>query len=226
VSDSINEPTDTTPDLPGDTPATPEGTQSGPIDVNELLQSTRQLFEQEEIDRAMEVAGYEPPRGDRGPVEGADESTPVPDVDTPDVSEQVSHDEAENREELSDSASVDTGFVDTASDNTASEDSEEGIDSDVEKTSRKHRGLNVLAVVSLVLAIALSPLAILFGYIALGQSRRAGQRGEQLALWAIGVGWLVLAGWAIVLGSLVWIGVERGITLESLSEFLEFFSVP
>jgi len=213
----VNDSPEPTPGPPEGAPPSPEETDSGPIDVNELLASTRQLFEPEEIDRAMEAAGYEPPRvvegTDQKTNQVTDENTPAPD-DTPAESEAVSQGDAENREELPDSDTI------------ASDDSEEDIDSDVEKTSRKHRGLNILAVVSLVLAIALSPLAIIFGYIALGQSRRAGQRGEQLALWAIGLGWLVLAGWAIVLGSLVWIGVERGITLESLSEFIEFFSVP
>jgi hypothetical protein len=223
----VNDSPEPTPGPLEGAPLSPEQTDSGPIDVNELLASTRQLFEQEEIDRAMEVAGYEPPGVAEGPVEGTDqetnqetdENTPASD-DSPDGSEPVSQDNAENREELPDSDTIEL------SDDTASDDSEGDIESDVEKTSRKHRGLNILAVVSLVLAIALSPLAIIFGYIALGQSRRAGQRGEQLALWAIGVGWLVFAGWAIVLGSLIWIGVERGITLESLSEFIEFFSVP
>lgn len=54
--------------------------------------------------------------------------------------------------------------------------------------------MNALAVVSLVLALTASPLATLFGYLAVGQIRRAGQRGEGLAWTAVGLGWL----WTVV----------------------------
>jgi len=220
VSDSTNDSPETTPGSPEGAPPAPEETPSDPIDVTELLATTRQLFKPEELDKAMEVSGYEPPASveaadeaaDEGADDSAEDTTPNSTLesgdDTPDAAELAGEDEAKNVED------------DT------SDDSDEEKNSEQEKTSRKHRGLNVLAVVSLVLAIALSPLALLFGYIALGQSRRAGQRGEPLALWAIGLGWLVFAGWVILAGSLVWIGVERGITLDSLSEFIEFFSVP
>jgi hypothetical protein len=216
VSDSPSDSPEIIPGSPEGAPPAPEETPSAPIDVTELLATTRQLFAPEEIDKAMEVSGYEPPASVEDGGEGADnnavdatpDSTLESGDDTPDEAKIVGEDDTQNVED------------DTADDSVEEKDSEQ------EKTSRKHRGLNVLAVVSLVLAIALSPLALLFGYIALGQSRRAGQRGEQLALWAIGLGWLVFAGWLILAGSLVWIGVERGITLESLSEFIEFFSVP
>jgi uncharacterized membrane protein len=48
--------------------------------------------------------------------------------------------------------------------------------------------------VSLVLAIAVSPLAMIFGYIAIGQIRRHSQRGEGLAWAAVGLGWI----WAVL----------------------------
>lgn len=57
--------------------------------------------------------------------------------------------------------------------------------------------LNILSVVALVLALTLSPLAALFGYLAVGQIRRAGQRGEGLAWMAVGLGWLWLVGYAV-----------------------------
>jgi hypothetical protein len=69
---------------------------------------------------------------------------------------------------------------------------------------------NVLAIFSLVLGFALSPLAALFGYIALGQIRRSGQAGENLALTAIVLGWvwlIILSVAGIVLGTL-WIQLQ------------------
>jgi uncharacterized membrane protein len=47
--------------------------------------------------------------------------------------------------------------------------------------------------VSLVLALALSPLAVVFGYLAVGQIRRSAQRGEAIAWVAVALGWL----WAV-----------------------------
>ena len=98
-------------------------------------------------------------------------------------------------------------------DATASEETEK-------RTPRKRSGINVLSVVALVMAITLSPLAVVFGYLALGQTRRASQRGEGIALWAIGLGWLALAVWVVAIGALVAIGLERGVTWEDLQAFL------
>jgi hypothetical protein len=61
------------------------------------------------------------------------------------------------------------------------------------------QGTNVLAIISLLLALTASPLTVLFGYIAVGQARRANQRGEGMAWFSIGLGWLWLVAW-IVLG--------------------------
>jgi hypothetical protein len=66
---------------------------------------------------------------------------------------------------------------------------------------------NILAIFALVLGFALSPLAALFGYIALGQIRRSGQQGENVALTAIVLGWIwvvVLTVLGIVLGT-IWL---------------------
>jgi hypothetical protein len=90
----------------------------------------------------------------------------------------------------------------------------------------ERRGFTVLAAVSLVLALLASPVAVIFGYIALGQARRANQRGETLALWGIGLGWVVLAAWVVGLGSLWWIAAQEGITLDSLGELIEFLRIP
>jgi hypothetical protein len=58
--------------------------------------------------------------------------------------------------------------------------------------------VNVLAIVSLVLALVASPLTIIFGYIAVGQARRAHQRGEGIAWVAIGLGWAWLIAWVVL----------------------------
>lgn len=50
-------------------------------------------------------------------------------------------------------------------------------------------GWNVLSIVSLVLALAVSPLAAVFGYLAVGQIRRSAQRGEAIAWVAVALGW-------------------------------------
>jgi uncharacterized membrane protein len=60
------------------------------------------------------------------------------------------------------------------------------------------QGLNVMAVVSLILALVASPFTIIFGYIAVGQSRRARQRGEGIAWVAIGLGWFWLVAWVVL----------------------------
>ena len=101
-------------------------------------------------------------------------------------------------------------------DDTASEETEK-------RAPRKRSGINVLSVVALVMAMTLSPLAVVFGYLALGQTRRASQRGEGVALWAIGLGWLALAVWVVAIGALVAIGLERGVTWEDLQAFTSSF---
>lgn len=65
--------------------------------------------------------------------------------------------------------------------------------------------LNALAVASLILAILLSPLAALFGHIAVGQIARSRgrERGAVIAWVAVGLGYLwVLA--VVVAGIAVW----------------------
>jgi hypothetical protein len=59
-------------------------------------------------------------------------------------------------------------------------------------------GLNILSVISLILALTLSPLAMVFGYIAVGQTRRSRQRGEALAWVSVGLGWLWTIGWVVL----------------------------
>jgi uncharacterized membrane protein len=68
---------------------------------------------------------------------------------------------------------------------------------------------NVLSIVSLVLALAVSPLAVVFGYLAVGQIRRSAQRGETLAWVAVALGWVwtVSYGVAGAVLALTWIQV-------------------
>ena len=72
--------------------------------------------------------------------------------------------------------------------------------------------LNALAVVSVALGVLLSPLAAVFGHIALGQiarSRRHGgrnERGRRVAGTAIALGWLWLVGYLIG-GAAVWVAL-------------------
>ncbi len=72
---------------------------------------------------------------------------------------------------------------------------EESIPLATTRRNRTQRGKswNVLAVLAFVAALVASPLAVLFGYLAVGQIRRSDQRGETLAWIAVGLGWLWLA---------------------------------
>ena len=110
--------------------------------------------------------------------------------------------------------SLDTGRIlrDTGSlnipelndDDSAEESESEAEDSEDLSTESKgpRSGLNILSVISLILALALSPFAMVFGYAAVGQSRRAHQRGETLAWVAVGLGWLWTVGWVVLAISL------------------------
>jgi hypothetical protein len=73
---------------------------------------------------------------------------------------------------------------------------------------RPRSGMNILAIISLILAIALSPLAVVFGYLAVGQARRSEQRGEALAWVAVGLGWLWVVGYVII-GAIVFVGWQQ-----------------
>ena len=113
--------------------------------------------------------------------------------------------------------SLDTGRIlrDTGSlnipelndDDSAEESESEAEGSEDLSTESKgpRSGLNILSVISLILALALSPFAMVFGYAAVGQSRRAHQRGETLAWVAVGLGWLWTVGWVVL-------GISLGMT--------------
>ena len=223
------------------------GTDSGPIDVRELLESTRKLFEPEDIQRAMAQAGYAPESSSEVSSEESDSGNSADRLSTlesaPDTSDTTDTGEPEDSmvESVPGPVTAEEEVVAVEPEGTEAptEDSSplsadepvqevvvEAIDADTAEEEPALRGVNVLSIVAFVLAIALSPLAVVFGYIALGQTRRARQRGETLALWAIGLGWLVFAAWVVVIASLVWIGWQQGITVESLRQLIELFSLP
>ena len=213
------------------TESTPEA-DSEPIDVNELLESTRQLFEPEELQRAMEQAGYTPERaGEKSdePRDDAEEEAQGAALETSDLVEGEPDTKTDDVEPVDEEMSEarDTPVAGEADDNTVDDAKvDDLIDGVAVAEEPQLKGVNMLSIVALVLALALSPLAVLFGYIALGQTRRARQRGETLALWAIGLGWIVFAAWLVLIASLVWIGYQQGITIDSLREFIELFSLP
>ena len=73
---------------------------------------------------------------------------------------------------------------------------------------RPRSGMNILAIISLILAIAISPFAVVFGYLAVGQARRSQQRGEAVAWVAVGIGWLWVVGY-VILGAIVFVGWQQ-----------------
>jgi hypothetical protein len=191
---------------------------SGPIDVNALLESTKKLFEPEELQRSLEQAGYTPEPLVDSTDESADDAAHSDDLIEPDSGSPS--------QESGEQSAVAVGEGAENSDADVEDTVAESTEGDVDGGDPPLKGVNVLSVVAIILALALSPLAVVFGYIALGQTRRARQRGETLALWAIGLGWLVFAAWTVLVSSLVWIGYQQGITLDSLREFIELFSLP
>ncbi|MEY2899860.1 MAG: hypothetical protein RL247_26 [Actinomycetota bacterium] len=76
-------------------------------------------------------------------------------------------------------------------------------------SSHSPAGLNILSVVALVLALTLSPFAVLFGYLSIGQIRRSRQRGHAFAWVAIGLGWLWLVAYTVagIVLAMTWLQV-------------------
>lgn len=101
---------------------------------------------------------------------------------------------------------LDTGRIvrETEEISAAAQQDHSGAEESADEPARS--GLNVLSVISLLLAVALSPFAVIFGYLAIGQIRKAHQRGEALAWIAVVLGWLALVGWVVaaVTAWLIW----------------------
>ena len=122
---------------------------------------------------------------------------PTPDLDSLDTGRILRDTGSLNIPDLSDDESSDT-----AEDSGAEY---EGSENRTAQSEKARSGLNILSVISLILALALSPFAMVFGYAAGGQSRRAHQHGEGLAWVAVGFGWLWTVGWLVL-------GISLGMT--------------
>lgn len=59
--------------------------------------------------------------------------------------------------------------------------------------------VNLLAVLALILGILLSPVAALFGHLAVAQIRRTGERGLVAAWAGVALGWIWLVGLLVVI---------------------------
>ncbi len=212
-------------DEPGDKPSPAEKPLAEPGEfagsTPSAPETSPSLSETAELDRVLTRATQLFPDALRAP--------DSPDPDDSQGAKLLKANEPDTDEPVSEETGVDSG--DHGDGEPQLEDPEKSDPEDAEsedteqRPSRKRSGINVLSVVALVMAIALSPLAVVFGYLALGQTRRAGQRGEAIALWAIGLGWLALAAWVVAIGALVAIGVERGVTWEDLQAFIASFGI-
>ena len=82
-----------------------------------------------------------------------------------------------------------------------------GPDTGPDAAPRSRR--NPLAVLALVLALLLSPLAALFGHLAAGQITRSygTERGLAMALVAAGLGWVWTLALVIAVGG-VWVALQ------------------
>ena len=77
---------------------------------------------------------------------------------------------------------------------------------------RPRARINPLAIAALILAVLLSPVAALFGHIALGQiARSRGRERGTIAAWiAVGLGYLWLVGLLIIIGAVV-VALDGGV---------------
>ena len=103
-------------------------------------------------------------------------------------------------------ASPETSSADEVVDDVPADESEPSAPS---RRRRARKGLNILSVLALILGLTASPLAVLFGYISIGQIRRADQRGSAMAWTAIALGWLWLVVYVVVIGALVGIYLDN-----------------
>lgn len=58
---------------------------------------------------------------------------------------------------------------------------------------------NILAILALIGAFVFAPAGIVLGHIALGQIKRTGEGGHQLALWGMILGYVFTALWLLIL---------------------------
>jgi hypothetical protein len=83
------------------------------------------------------------------------------------------------------------------------------IDPEVTRVSHRGKRWNILAILALIAAAVVSPLAMPFGYVALRQIAKSDQSGTTIAWIAVGLGWLWLAGYIVVISALFTIWSEN-----------------
>ncbi len=66
------------------------------------------------------------------------------------------------------------------------------------ETPSAQPGINLFAILSIIFVWFAGLLGLIFGYIALSQIKRTGERGRGLALASVILGWIALAGAVIV----------------------------
>jgi len=77
-------------------------------------------------------------------------------------------------------------------------DEVEAVATSVASATKTEPKINVLAIVALILGCLVSPLAALFGHIALSQIGRTGERGTAIAWVAVVLGYLSLAALLVI----------------------------
>ncbi|MGW0431455.1 DUF4190 domain-containing protein [Micromonospora sp. NPDC003197] len=80
----------------------------------------------------------------------------------------------------------------------------------------QHRGMNVLAILSLVFAFVFAPAGIALGHIARKQIKQTGEQGDQLAFWGLilsyiftGLYLIACCAWVVLI---FWAGSDSGTT--------------
>jgi hypothetical protein len=85
----------------------------------------------------------------------------------------------------------------------------ESVVEEIEPSSHRGKRWNILAILAFIAGLVVSPLAMPFGYVALGQIRKSDQSGATLAWIAVGLGWLWLASYAVVISAALTIWAEN-----------------
>lgn len=79
------------------------------------------------------------------------------------------------------------------------------------QTPATQPGYNVFAILAIIFVWFAGLLGLIFGYIALSQIKRTGERGHGLALAAVILGWIALAA-AIIILIVVFVGLGLAAT--------------
>jgi hypothetical protein len=140
---------------------------------------------------------------------GSEEDAPLIEPDAPVATPDLSRVDTDRILRETGTISVPAEREEVAPESDGTEDTGETVQETPEKVEEPARtGINVLSVISLILALTLSPFTVIFGYLAVGQARRSHQRGEVLAWVATGFGWLWLVGY-VVIGAILFAGWQQ-----------------